>query len=74
MRRIVICVVGALVGHIIGWFAATAWATLSGNLMMPAPEYERRGADIRLVFYGIIGLCTLLGLLASFIVRTRPRP
>ena len=67
MREIVFLFLGGIVGHIVGWIVAVGWAMLTGNLMMPEPEYRRKELLLSLIVNGIIVFCTALGAFIGWI-------
>jgi hypothetical protein len=72
MRRFGFCCLGAVAGHFVGWFLAICWAGITGNLMMPEPEYEKRRGSILLTIWLIVGASSLLaGFVAAWTLGGR---
>jgi hypothetical protein len=70
-RQLVMGSVGAAIGYALGTLVAVGWATVSGNLMMPAPVYEEKRAFIGLVCGMISGGGAAMGGLVGYFCSER---
>jgi hypothetical protein len=52
---------GAVAGHLVGWLLAIYWLMVTGNLVMPEPEYVKRRVFILVAIWSIVGFCTVAG-------------
>jgi hypothetical protein len=62
IREILFLFLGGASGHIVGWIIAIGWGIHTGFLVTPKPEWF-----LILIFYGLIGICTILGGLIGWI-------